>query len=230
MTLGKTSNIFELILASSIHDMKNSISVLLNKVDILTSDSQQDPQNSRERQSIQQQGTDIQQKLIRLLAIYRIQNKQYFLNIEEHYLKDFLNEIIDSQIDACLLNNITLRLLCHDNLFAYFDHELIIGLIDNIIGNASRYAHSEINIQVTVNKKKQLLITISDDGPGYPSHLLNNNASKNSTISFNSGNTGLGLTFCSMIAEMHTNKNSRGYIQLTNQGIRQGACFTLFLP
>ncbi|VAW76985.1 Signal transduction histidine kinase [hydrothermal vent metagenome] len=230
MTSGKTSNLFELILASSIHDIKNSISLLLNKVDSLTTGLQVGCPLNSEQQLIQQQGTEIQQNLIRLLAIYRIQNKQYFLNVEEHYLNDYLNEILEPQIAACLANNIIVKLFCDNNLYAYFDRELITGLMYNIIGNASRYAHSKIDIQVNVNKNKQLFITISDDGPGYPSQLLDTTLSENSIISFDSGNTGLGLTFCSMIAEMHTNKNSHGYIQLSNQGIRQGACFTLFLP
>ncbi len=74
------------------------------------------------------------------------------------------------------------------------------------MGNAYRHAKSKVTIFATLDKSKQLVITVSDDGPSYPQQILNSFTSKHTKISFRSGNTGLGLFFSILVAEMHVNK------------------------
>ncbi len=49
-------------------------------------------------------------------------------------------------------------------------------------------------------------------------------------ISFENANTGLGLYFPRLAAEIHKNKGKRGYITTTNEGINGGGCFSIYLP
>jgi hypothetical protein len=49
-------------------------------------------------------------------------------------------------------------------------------------------------------------------------------------ISFDNSNTGLGLYFSKLVAEIHKNKGRHGYINTTNEGIDGGGCFAIYLP
>lgn len=228
-TSASEESLFELILASSIHDMKNSVGLLLGKLDLLSDSTQKQNHNNNNVYELKYHGTQIKNKLAQLLTLYRLQNKQYFLDINEHYVKEYLDEIINP-MRAIVNSEIQLQILCSKELYGFFDSELVASLVYNVLNNAYRYAKSKIEIVAALGENKQLIITISDDGPGYPEQMLKQPYTGQTKISYQSGNTGMGLYFSSLVAEMHVNKETCGYISLNNRGINGGGRFMLVLP
>lgn len=219
-------NVFNSILASSIHDMKNSLAVLLNDLETL---EQQLPKDDSTLKQMRHQGQRLNNNFMQLLSLYRIDNKQYTINITENCIYDTLEEAyLENEI---LLNSksIALTIDCDESLLWYYDKAMLQGSINTLINNAYRYANSNITLKAEINNK-MLHIQIMDDGPGYPTHMLKNMQNINTDIDFQNGNTGLGIYFARTIAEAHINKNQHGYIQLSNNGINKGACFAIVLP
>lgn len=60
--------------------------------------------------------------------------------------------------------------------------------------------------------------------------MLEEGIKVNRGVSFNTGSTGLGLYFSSIVAKMHKNQGRTGDILLENGGKFGGGCFVLRLP
>jgi len=120
---------------------------------------------------------------------------------------------------------------CDNDLYWFFDRDLITGVLSNVINNLYKYTKNKI--QVSAEKEDDFLVMrVKDNGPGYPKNMLLDHAEidKQKSISFNNSNTGLGLYFSRLVAELHKNKGKKGYITTTNEGIDGGGCFSLYLP
>ncbi len=221
---------FSNILASSVHDMKNSISMLINTLDEVTDALQPSDENSATKLTkLKYESKRLNNHLVQMLALYKINHSQYFVNIEEHNLDDFIRETTLNHKELLLQNNISLECIVPDNLNWFFDQSLVIGTINNVVNNAYKYARSKVRISVS-QENNWLLIVIADDGPGYPQEMLTNYDQQQTGISFETGSTGLGLYFSHQVATLHTHRHKNGHIQLDNNGIENGGRFSLYLP
>ncbi|HIM06924.1 MAG TPA: HAMP domain-containing histidine kinase [Gammaproteobacteria bacterium] len=205
--------------------------MLLNSVDqAITTADKKDGANSILSQ-IQYEGKRVNDDLVGLLAIYRINNGQYSINIEEYSVADFLEENLAQHESMILHRNIEKELECNNDLQWFFDRDLITGVMSNVINNLYKYTKDKILISTSI-KDNYLLIQIKDNGPGYPENMLvtHENTDKEKSISFENSNTGLGLYFSRLVAELHKNKGKNGYITTSNDGIDGGGCFSIYLP
>lgn len=221
---------FSTMLASSIHDMKNSLGMLLGTLEKIM---QQCGPNVCASYSnffqLQYEGKRVNDHLIQLLALYRIDNSQYLVNISEIYVNDFLEESLLAHQDMLTYRKIHIDVSCPDDLRWFFDRELISGAMTNVINNLYKYTRDKV--QITAEEKDSyLVIRIEDNGPGYPDKMLSSDNKTQQDLSFSSGNTGLGLYFATLAAKMHKNKGKVGYISTSNDGIDGGGCFSVFLP
>lgn len=99
--------------------------------------------------------------------------------------------------------------------------ELITRAIDNIISNAIRYAASEIILSCR-KKGNQIILRISDDGPGIETESMPHIFER--FYKGSDGNHGIGLSLTKSIVEQHN-----GRITAENSE-RGGAVFTITLP
>lgn len=222
---------YSTLLANSIHEVKNSLNMLLNSVDQVLSTSDQNDATNKIFSQIQYEGKRVNDDLVGLLAIYRINNEQYNANIDEYSLREFLEENI-SQHEAMIRHrNIEEKLECDEDLYWFFDRDLITGVISNVVNNLYKYTKDKLYISA-FKENDYLVIKVQDNGPGYPENMLvshdENVHQKN--ICFDKANTGLGLYFSRLVAELHKNKGLSGYITTTNEGIDGGGCFSIYLP
>lgn len=221
---------YSTVLASSVHDMKNSLSLLLGSLEQV---SQQCPpgtcNSSTQFFQLQYEGKRVNDHLVQLLALYHIDKSQYFVNITENDVTDFLDEIILEHQDMLAYRNISFGIDCEDDLYWFFDRDLLAGVMTNIINNLYVYSEDKMQIQARTDKG-YLVIHIKDNGKGYPDDMLCCTEQQQKGISFSSGSTGLGLYFAARAAEMHKNKNRNGYIRISNEGLNQGGCFSIYLP
>jgi signal transduction histidine kinase len=221
---------FSLVLASSVHDMKNSITMMLGTLDDITQQCRPDHCQSHGKLVLMQhEGQRLTRHLIQLLTLYRLDTSQYFLNTGENYLNELFEEIaLENEL---LLNaqGIKMEVDCEEGISGFFDKELTGAVINTIINNAYRYAKATVRLSAH-HADGYLVLSIEDDGPGYPPHMLTPFGAENSPINFSSGGTGLGLYFAHRVAMFHKNGARQGYTETSNTGIGNGGRFSIYLP
>jgi signal transduction histidine kinase len=217
------------ILASIIHDMKNSLGMVLNRLDEVVCELPEDINKSAKIASIQHEAKRLNNNLIELLTLYRIENERISPVIDEVFVCDFLNEIVADNQSAVDYGKVTLTCNCDEDLSGYFDEGLVQGIINNLIGNALRYTESTIEISAT-EKNGFLAISVEDDGAGFTEAMLKAQKADSISNDIGDGRTLLGIHFANLIAQMHHNKGNNGFIQLSNKNKLKGGCFTIYLP
>ena len=100
------------------------------------------------------------------------------------------------------------------------DHGLFLTVAENLIGNAVRYANNRISIRLSVcedrqymdDGRKHLIMTVADDGSGYPVKLITEGPKPFGKIEEDASHFGMGLYTSSMLCTKHG-----GMLVLTNQ-------------
>ncbi len=218
---------FNMILATTAHDMKNSLFILLQSIENLNIANNLTVAQHQDLAGLHYQTMRINSTLIQLLALYR-NEQQLPISIEEHSVRDTLEDVMDKNKLYINSQHKKVTLSVDENLNAYYDNDLITYLISDIFINALRYSHCNIILRAFI-KKSYLVIQVEDDGPGYPEHMLLHNNFDNMPFNACKGHSGLGLLFAKTIAAKHKNKTLSGYISLMN-GKETGGIFSLFLP
>jgi signal transduction histidine kinase len=221
---------FALLLASSVHDIKNSLSMLLDTLDgvVETTPITNDKQRNQFA-TLRGEAARINNSLMYLLGLYRMQQNQLSVQIQEVYVADFLDEQIAANDLLFTIRELDIAIDCDEQLTGYFDPTLIGGIINNVLVNAARYARKRIGLRAAQSPQGQLLIEVHDDGPGFPRKMLEDVSNQGRGIDFNSGSTNLGLYFAGEVAQMHRRGDSHGRIELSNLS-EGGSCFRLLLP
>ncbi|PQJ95429.1 sensor histidine kinase [Chromatium okenii] len=224
---------FSDVLASSIHDIKNSLGLILNSLNELVNDPNNHIANPRQASLLQHETQRANSALIQLLNLYKIGNAQLVARINEHNLDDFFEDVLADNQAMCRGLNLELTHRCDPHLTGYFDADLIHGLLNSAIGNAGRYAKTKILLSATI-EERYCVIRLEDDGAGFPDALIHCLPSENGLPQFianDPSRTHLGLYFASRIAALHRNSDGRtGMIRLRNAHILSGSCFELWLP
>lgn len=225
---------FSTILASSVHDMKNSLAMLLGSLADISTGCQLGTCTIRnDLLRIQHEGNRVNRDLIQLLTLYKIDQSQYHLNVEEINIHEFFSEIVLEFKYLLNERGIELLLQCDEDLNGFFDKELVAGVIKTIINNAYQYAKDKILLRAeSIDGYTKL--SVIDNGNGYPENMLINRQEQKTASNFGTGSTGLGLYFSSQVAKMHKNKQQPGFIQISNNDHSgsdlTGGCFSIFLP
>lgn len=221
---------FSLIIASAVHDMKNSLGMLLHSVDMMCEGLPDDWKQHHDTATVQYEAERVNSYLIQLLGIYRLHDKNLSLHIDEHYLDDLLEEQSAHYQGMMQAKKVSLSINVDSDLAWFFDREIIMGVLNNALNNASRYTEKEIEISAFV-EDNFLVISVQDDGKGYPKAMLDANPDEIlNNISFSTGSTSLGIYFAAMVTQLHTQADRCGYIKLSNGGKFGGGVFSIYLP
>jgi signal transduction histidine kinase len=220
---------FSTVLGASMHDMKNSLCMLLQSIDLINEKIDHDNQTRAELAQIHYEIARVNSNLLQLLALYKNDNKNLPLNVEEHYIDELIDELWAK--NEMYISNKEINCICEieDDLAWFFDLDLVSNLLNDILVNALRYTKSKILITAKI-VDQVLEINIYDDGSGYPEAMLNSPTDKMSTTHLIHNRTGLGLYFAHSIANAHEANNLKGTIELNNGGLLGGSIFTLKIP
>jgi len=224
---------FSDILASTLHDTKNSLGILFNNLEDITDNCRkQNCTRHSEFYMLQYEIQRLNHSLIRLLSLYKAEKAQLTVNIDYHAISDLLEEVAAGHEILLSSRGIKLITECEDGLFWAFDRNLVEGVLDNVINNAFRYAQVTLKISAST-QNSYLVLQVEDDGGGYPPAMLINEGKQpefKQEIDFKTGSTGLGLYFSMMVAAMHVNCGKKGFISIVNGGTMGGGVFTVYLP
>lgn len=216
-----------MVLALAVHDMKNSLGMLINSLDELKAQNASTSKESKSYNTLQYEAERIHNDLVQLLGIYRLGENNLSAHTEECFVPDFLSEHLARHTPLLEGLEITYS-ISTDPIYGFFDPNLLTGALNNIINNAIRYTKKQIRITAS-EREGYLVITVEDDGEGYPEGMQIESLSMKSP-DFNTGSTSLGLFFVSAVANLHSDGDRAGSIKLHNNGELGGGVFEIWLP
>ncbi|MFT6389217.1 MAG: K+-sensing histidine kinase KdpD [Cellvibrionaceae bacterium] len=220
---------FSFVLAASVHDMKNSLGMLLTSLEeVIDHAPPQDEVQKNHFSILQYEASRINSELIQLLTIYRINQKNLPFNLDENYISETFEDQVARNDVLFRTKEIELSIGCDPDLAWFYDNELIGNVIHNVLINSARYAKNKVNIIAEMDEK-QLVIKIEDDGNGFPGFMIDE-AELGSDNRGATDSTQLGLFFAAKIAHFHRKGEVRGEIKLYNGGSLGGGVFEIRLP
>lgn len=219
-----------MVIASAVHDMKNSLGMLISTLDDLRTE-QPGTSPGQRLNTLQYEAERVHSDLVQLLGIYRLGEHKLSAHTNEHYVADFLREQLARHEPLLKGYGVAYDVIADDELLGFFDEELIAGVITSTINNAIRYTRSQILLTARADETGGLVIGIEDDGSGYPEHMQQAGTRVLlKSPDFRTGSTSLGLYFAAAIANLHQNNGRAGNIKLSNGGSLGGGVFEICLP
>lgn len=230
-----SSHALFLFLASTAHDMKNSISVLSGTLETLLVDASPQTESAYPQMAhMLYQTKRLNDNLIQLLALYKqVGQPEYPFDIQPLELGHLVEQVVAAERVLLKSKGIALETDFDPALIWHFDEDLIIGVLGHAINNAINYTQDRIRIAIA-QVDGWLDIRVEDNGRGYPQAMLEAGVSAmhgaRAGVNFLTNSTGLGLYFSSEVAKMHRHRERSGSLRLENGGALGGGCFVLRLP
>jgi len=142
------------------------------------------------------------------------------LSIKKRKLSILMNQIDQTAKGLMFINEKSIQVINKISLNieeAYFDEDIILEVLHNLLSNAISFAENEIIITMHIDKN-QLFIYVKDDGKGFSKedmyyakklYYSGRKSVKN--------HSGIGLTICNILTQKHS-----GNLTLSN-GLKKGA-------
>ena len=222
---------FPTILANSVHDMKNSVAMLLgalDDIDLLPEAGSPELRQALSR--LRYEGRRLNGNLVQMLVLYRIGAGQYAPDLAEHDVEEVLEECVLENQGLLAAKGIEIEMDAEPGLDWFFDRTLVASVLNSMVNNAYKYTRDRIRLSAERTDEGFLCLAVAENGGGYPPALLCSDPAAPCGIDAAQGRTGLGLYFAATIAELHRHRGRSGYVTTSNDGIDGGGCFRLFLP
>jgi signal transduction histidine kinase len=234
------SNELFLFLASTAHDMKNSISVLSGTLERLLAGASPAVDAVLRDLAYPQmahmlyQTRRLNDNLMQLLALYKKVGKpEYPFDVQQLGIAHLAEQVVGLERMVLQSRGIALELDYDPELIWHFDEDLIVGVVSHAINNAVNYTRDKVRLAAR-EVDGFLEIRVEDNGPGYPEGMIEAGAAAMSGVAsgvnFLTNSAGLGLYFSSEVAKMHRHRGRQGMLRLENGGAYGGGCFVLRLP
>jgi K+-sensing histidine kinase KdpD len=223
---------FSDLIASSVHDMKNSLNVQVDELEKIAGhcSARGDIPGHQALVRVIYQASRMNANLIQLLSLYKLGNASYPVDIAEHRLADVIDDALAHNRSIVQANRIAVAVECADDCFWYLDRDLVTGVLVNALNNAYQYTRDKIRI-VAQASDGALHLRVEDNGPGYPASMLGAGGLDDARgVNFLSNSTGLGFYFSGKVAGVHRNGERSGTLTVENGGAYGGGCFVLTLP
>lgn len=196
--------------ASVAHDLRNPIAIIKAHAEYLKINAEKNKLSAEKTLSISGNITDAAERLenytesIRTLNHLedlevereKIEFSELFENIRADFAAIARSEDRQSNIDISFENHVGKQQTLN------IDKQALCRIIENLIGNALRFAESEIRVDFSY-KNGILTALISDDGCGFSNKVLRSGDRFFVTDKSDSTHSGLGLTICRILARKH---------------------------
>ncbi|MBT3134340.1 sensor histidine kinase, partial [Alteromonas sp. ALT199] len=136
---------FSSVLAAAVHDMKNSLFLLIQSIETLSDTlSPQDTKAREQVASVHYEASRLNTNLVQILSLYRAELESLPITVDESFIKDLVEDVVGSNALYVSQKNIEISVDIEENLSWYLDNELIYLLLNDVIINAMRYGTSKI--------------------------------------------------------------------------------------
>lgn len=194
---------------------------------LMRQDTDWDQQTQREFLTIIDEEADKLTELIEnLLDSSRLQAGILSFDLKPTRLDDLLTKELEYLQTRYKSLNIQLDIK-DDHLIADVDRKRLMQVVDNLLSNAAKYAPNSTVKIVLEKEENQVMIKVSDTGPGISPEHLDHLFERFYRIPDNSAGvrgTGLGLFICQNLVNSHN-----GEISVESE-INKGTTFTIQLP
>ena len=230
--LRKLENMRKDFAANVSHEIKTPLTAIKGFVETLRTTEDVDQQETQRFLSIIEKHvnrlTAIIEDLMKLSKIER-QDEASEIYLEESSVKSVILSAIQTCREKTDAKNITVGLVCPEDLRARFDSRLMAQALVNLLDNAINYSSEKSEIQISAALKGQeLMISVQDHGIGIPrehlSRLFERFYRVDKARSRELGGTGLGLAIVKHIAHAHGGRVTVDSI------FGKGSTFSLHLP
>ncbi|MEN6584596.1 MAG: HAMP domain-containing sensor histidine kinase [Sulfuricella sp.] len=221
---------FATVFAANIHEIKNLLFLHFNAIENASNEPWvlDNPEAQKSLSRIKYGSSRINQRLAHVLALYRIAQGRYELDIDYHDACEVLREIAVETHSLMEDRGIDISIGSCEGLYGFFDREMVRGILVNAVHNSLHYAKGKVLLSAE-QEDGFLRFRVEDDSQGYPSEVLEHGG-RRAKLDLCGGGTGLGLYFSATVAALHRNQGKSGFIQLSNEGALHGAVFSLYLP
>ena len=214
------------LLASAVHDLKNSLGLVLNSAEHIVETEAVSREGHATLQLLQHHARRASTELISLLGMYKLKRGSPLVVPAVVYCADVLEELVAYNMPLLSSRGIEISIDACEAEEGFFDRNLVMNVLNSAINNTFRYARQRVTLGCRV-REGYTVFSVTDDGEGYPEALLGSDFDGVGTGDRKQGGTGLGLYFASRVAALHTHRDRVGRIETSN---RPGACFELYLP
>ncbi|HLR61230.1 MAG TPA: cell wall metabolism sensor histidine kinase WalK [Lentibacillus sp.] len=191
------------------HELRTPLTTMRSYIEALTEGAWEDKDIAPKFLGVTQNETDRMIRMVNdLLQLSRMDNQSESLQQERADFIDFFHQVID-RFEMNVSDKIELqRDLPNEKLYVWIDKDKMNQVLDNLISNAIKYSPEGGTIRFKAARQKgQLLITVSDQGPGIPNDKVDKVFDRfyraDKARSRKLGGTGLGLAIAKEIVESH---------------------------
>lgn len=212
------------------HELRTPISVIQAECEYALMEDTTLEEKTEALHSILVQTTHMTALTSQLLYLARMEQGKQPLQPEELCLSSLIILVSDTLEDSARNKQIKIHRILPKSLIYRADKNMMIRLFTNLIDNAIRYGKEGGNIWITLTREKEeIVVIIKDDGIGIPpedihkiwERFYQSDYSRNKS---NNSGSGLGLSFCRRIVELHQGKI------LVSGKLNEGTEFKIHLP
>ncbi len=215
------------LLSAISHDLRTPLTALVGIASTLATGTNLSEHNRRElAQAAADEAMRMSGLVSNLLDMARLQAEGVHLNRQWHVLEEIVGSALRSVGQALAGHEVQVSLDPALPLI-YIDSVLIERVLYNLVENAVKYTPSGSTIRITGQIwEGSLAVSVTDNGPGLPPHMLESVFEKFTRGERESSTTGvgLGLAICRTIVQAH---HGRIWAENVREG---GAQFTFTLP
>ncbi|MFC7319863.1 cell wall metabolism sensor histidine kinase WalK [Halobacillus campisalis] len=191
------------------HELRTPLTTMRSYLEALTDGAWEDKEIAPRFLDVTQNETDRMIRLVNdLLQLSKMDRKDTGLFKEKVEFIEYFSHVIDRFEMHKDQKNEFKRLLTEQSLYVWIDKDKITQVLDNIISNSIKYSPEGGTITLKAETmKKQLLVSITDQGMGMPSDTVDKIFDRfyrvDKARSREVGGTGLGLAIAREIIESH---------------------------
>lgn len=176
------------------HDLRNPVTVLKGTVKLLKEGKQDDQALDR----LESYALRIENYVETMSGIQRLEQipvrrgryEYVRLRAELEDTAKLLAPALQYTIDAPIEGEIRL------------DHGIFLNILENLTGNAARFAESRLEIRLKV-KGEYAILSVQDDGSGYPAELVRSGPKPFGKMKEEASHFGMGLYSCQLLCKKH---------------------------
>lgn len=209
------------------HELRTPITVIRGYTESLADGYVTDPQKVKHTYDrMLKECRGIERLVGDLLILSKMQNPEFQIEHEPVSIVQVFEDVIKSAKKLSEGRNIDISFDSNDEYgFVMGDYDRLRQMFMVIMDNAIKFSPDNSNVDITINKKEKLYISITDYGVGIPKDVLPNIFDKfyRSKLQMNEKGSGLGLAIAKSIVSKHS-----GMIEVESvEG--EGTTFTFIL-
>lgn len=193
-----------------VHDLRNPLTIIRSAIELLESGSAGELVESQQQVlAVASSGAQRMLELVTaILDVTRLESGQMPLEREPAALNALVSDLLKMQAVLAAEKQVGLQNDVPVSLpLVSVDVELIRRVFQNLVGNAIKFVPGggcvKVGAHMMEGDRRQLLVWVSDDGPGLPPEVQARLFKKFVTGRLKGRGSGLGLAFCRLVIEAH---------------------------